>query len=78
AAALAAVAAPAAAPAPAAPPAREATTAGEGSSIRVGIDKVDALIDMMGELVITQSMLSDIGENFQPSQLERLREGLLQ
>jgi two-component system chemotaxis sensor kinase CheA len=81
AAAPAAVAAPAAtAPAPAAPAAREATatTAAEGSSIRVGIDKVDALINMMGELVITQSMLSDIGENFQPAQLERLREGLLQ
>ncbi|MGB3391881.1 MAG: chemotaxis protein CheA [Stenotrophomonas sp.] len=48
----------------------------ESSSIRVDIDKVDALINMMGELVITQSMLSDIGENFQPSQLERLRDGL--
>jgi two-component system chemotaxis sensor kinase CheA len=33
---------------------------------------------MMGELVITQSMLSDIGEKFDMSQLERLREGLLQ
>lgn len=50
----------------------------EGSSIRVGIDKVDALINMMGELVITQSMLSEIGETFQLSQLERLREGMLQ
>ncbi|MHB1057576.1 MAG: chemotaxis protein CheA [Rhodanobacter sp.] len=64
----------------AARPAREAATAsgGEGSSIRVGIDKVDALINMMGELVITQSMLSDIGEKFDMSQLERLREGLVQ
>ncbi len=50
----------------------------EGSSIRVGIDKIDALINMMGELVITQSMLSEIGENFEPSQLTRLREGLVQ
>ncbi|KRE84914.1 chemotaxis protein CheA [Rhodanobacter sp. Soil772] len=72
---------PAATPAPAADPrpAREtAVASSEGGSIRVGIDKVDALINMMGELVITQSMLSDIGENFQLSQLERLREGLLQ
>ncbi|GAA0889542.1 chemotaxis protein CheA [Rhodanobacter soli] len=72
---------PAATPAPAAGPrpVREtAAASSEGSSIRVGIDKVDALINMMGELVITQSMLSDIGENFQLSQLERLREGLLQ
>ena len=64
-------------------PAREATVASgaghaDGGSIRVGIDKVDALIDMMGELVITQSMLSDIGEHFDLSQLERLREGLAQ
>ncbi|EIL96851.1 chemotaxis protein CheA [Rhodanobacter thiooxydans] len=79
-----AMAAPATAPVPAAapPPACETATvsaaSGEGSSIRVDIDKVDALINMMGELVITQSMLSDIGENFRPSQLERLREGLLQ
>ncbi|GAA0256509.1 chemotaxis protein CheA [Rhodanobacter caeni] len=72
----------AAAPAPAAASkgvVREAASAsGEGSSIRVGIDKVDALINMMGELVITQSMLSDIGEKFDMSQLERLREGLVQ
>ncbi|RAN74667.1 chemotaxis protein CheA [Bacillus sp. SRB_336] len=58
---------------------REATaSSGEGSSIRVGIDKVDALINMMGELVITQSMLSDIGEKFELSQLGRLRDGLVQ
>ncbi len=50
----------------------------DGGSIRVDIDKVDALINMMGELVITQSMLSDIGEHFDPSHLERLREGLVQ
>ncbi|MGB3462521.1 MAG: chemotaxis protein CheA [Rhodanobacter lindaniclasticus] len=75
-----AVAPPVAAPAASAPrPVREtAAASSEGSSIRVGIDKVDALINMMGELVITQSMLSDIGEHFHPSQLERLREGLLQ
>ncbi|MEO8808963.1 MAG: chemotaxis protein CheA [Rhodanobacter sp.] len=50
----------------------------DGGSIRVGVDKVDALINMMGELVITQSMLSDIGAHFDPTQLERLREGLVQ
>ena len=71
----------AAVPAAAAAPrtVREAAAAsGEGSSIRVGIDKVDALINMMGELVITQSMLSDIGEKFELSQLGRLRDGLVQ
>ena len=78
---VAAPAAPVASPAPASAPrpVREtAAASSEGSSIRVGIDKVDALINMMGELVITQSMLSDIGEHFHLSQLERLREGLLQ
>jgi two-component system chemotaxis sensor kinase CheA len=77
-------AAPVAAAAPAPAPAAKgvvretASASSEGSSIRVGIDKVDALINMMGELVITQSMLSDIGEKFDMSQLERLREGLVQ
>ncbi len=55
-----------------------ATASADGGSIRVGIDKIDALINMMGELVITQSMLSNIGEHFELSQLERLREGLVQ
>ncbi|KAA0072304.1 chemotaxis protein CheA [Rhodanobacter sp. T12-5] len=60
-------------------PVREtAVASSEGGTIRVGIDKVDALINMMGELVITQSMLSDIGENFQLSKLEHLRDGLAQ
>jgi len=39
-------------------------TGSETSSIRVSIDKVDALINMVGELVITQSMLSQFSEDF--------------
>ncbi|MFK5894264.1 MAG: chemotaxis protein CheA [Pseudomonadota bacterium] len=50
----------------------------EGGSIRVGTDKVDALINMVGELVITQSMLSQIGSDFSMERLENLREGLAQ
>ena len=47
-----------------APAKRKATSNNkETGSIRVGIDKVDALINMVGELVITQSMLSQIGSN---------------
>jgi two-component system, chemotaxis family, sensor kinase CheA len=46
------------------------------SSIRVSIDKVDSLINLVGELVITQSMLSQFGERFDASQLEHLRQGL--
>lgn len=48
------------------------------SSIRVGIDKIDDLINMVGELVITQSMLSMLGEDFNMTRLEKLQEGLIQ
>ena len=48
------------------------------SSIRVGIDKIDDLINMVGELVITQSMLSMLGEDFEMGRLEKLQEGLIQ
>ncbi|GAB1258094.1 hypothetical protein NBRC116494_25960 [Aurantivibrio plasticivorans] len=58
--------------------ARAPSKAGESSSIRVAIDKVDNLINMVGELVITQSMLGQIGNNFSEDQLSRLREGLSQ
>jgi two-component system chemotaxis sensor kinase CheA len=47
-------------------------------SIRVGVDKVDSLINLMGELVITQSMLSELGNDFDLSKVERLNSGLEQ
>ena len=50
----------------------------EVSSIRVGVDKVDDLINLVGELVITQSMLSELGNDFQMSKIERLTNGLEQ
>ncbi len=52
----------------------------ESSSIRVNISKVDELINMVGELVITQSMLSQFGEDeeFNESHIERLKDGLAQ
>lgn len=50
----------------------------EGSSIRVGIDKIDSLINMVGELVIIQSMLGEIGSNFTIAKLPKLVEGLAQ
>lgn len=46
------------------------------ASIRVGIDKVDTLIDLVGELVITQSMLGELGDNFDMSKIEQLINGL--
>ncbi len=47
-------------------------------SIRVGVDKVDSLINLVGELVITQSMLSELGNDFDMTKVERLTSGLEQ
>ncbi|HEC20230.1 MAG TPA: chemotaxis protein CheA [Gammaproteobacteria bacterium] len=55
---------------------RRKSTTTESSSIRVDIDKIDALINMVGELVITQSMLGQLGEDFDMSRVERLKDGL--
>ena len=58
--------------------AKKRSTSTEATSIRVGTDKVDALINLVGELVITQSMLSQLGEEFDMSKIEKLRNGLAQ
>ena len=50
----------------------------ETGSIRVSIDKIDALINFVGELVITQSMLGQMGAEFEMNRLEQLRDGLAQ
>lgn len=50
----------------------------EASSIRVGIDKIDNLINMVGELVITQSMLGQLGNAFDQTKTPKLIEGLSQ
>lgn len=52
----------------------------ESGSIRVGTDKIDSLINMVGELVITQAMLNELGEGeeFDQAKLAALREGLAQ
>lgn len=62
----------------AAKPAKAPKKAAESSSIRVSIDKVDSLINMVGELVITQSMLGQLGQDFDLSRLAKLQEGLSQ
>lgn len=46
------------------------------SWIRVPADKIDSLIKLAGELAITQSMLGEIGENFDESKLDQLADGL--
>ncbi len=67
-------------PSPKSPSATEKTTVKktEVGSIRVGVDKVDNLINLVGELVITQSMLSELGRDFNMSKVERLTSGLEQ
>lgn len=63
---------------PAPPAAAKSAGSSESSSIRVSIDKVDSLINMVGELVITQSMLGQLGTDFDMTRVQRLQEGLAQ
>ncbi|CAG4906173.1 chemotaxis protein CheA [Paraburkholderia gardini] len=55
---------------------RPAANAAEGSSIRVGVEKVDQLINLVGELVITQAMLAETTSTFDPALHDRLFNGM--
>ena len=68
----------AAAPARIAKPSAAAATAAGDSSIRVSIEKVDQLINLVGELVITQAMLLQTATQMQEQAPERLTVGLAQ
>lgn len=46
------------------------------TTIRVSTERIDEIIDMVGELVITQSMLSQLGEDVDLEKIEKLREGI--
>jgi len=64
-------------------PAAKATQApaapsGEAASIRVSVDKVDQLINLVGELVITQAMLAQTASEADPVLYEALFNGLAQ
>jgi two-component system chemotaxis sensor kinase CheA len=81
------VAAPALAAAPAAAERRDASrndrrsaprASGADTSIRVDIDKVDKLINLVGELVITQAMLMQSASVLDAVEFERLHNGLAQ
>jgi len=77
-----------AAQAPAVPAPAGAPTAATGrrddaetslASLRVGVDKIDFLMNMVGELVITQSMLGQLDDGpVDERRLSRIREGLSQ
>jgi two-component system chemotaxis sensor kinase CheA len=49
---------------------------GDSGSIRVSVEKIDELMNTVGELVITQSMLSQLGRNLEGPTSEQLRLGL--
>jgi two-component system, chemotaxis family, sensor kinase CheA len=51
---------------------------GDNSSIRVSIEKIDELMNTVGELVITQSMLAQLGSRVDGTVGDRLRAGLTQ
>ena len=78
-------AAPAAAPAtalappPAAAPRaapRAAASSAESGTLRVSVDKVDQLINLVGELVITQAMLAQSSASLEPAAQLQLSAGL--
>jgi two-component system chemotaxis sensor kinase CheA len=56
----------------------EGKSGGDSSSIRVSIEKIDELLNTVGELVITQSMLGQLGTKFEGADAEQLRSGLQQ
>jgi two-component system chemotaxis sensor kinase CheA len=59
-------------------PAPSAAAAAPESSIRVAVSKVDALINLVGELVITQAMLKQLSAALDPVLNEKLINGLNQ
>ncbi len=57
---------------------KAAANSSETSSIRVSIEKVDQLINLVGELVITQAMLAQTASEVDPVVFEKLLGGLNQ
>lgn len=62
----------------AASPAAKPAGGGDAGSIRVGVEKVDQMINLVGELVITQAMLAQSASKLDPVLYERLLNGLVQ
>lgn len=56
---------------------QESAKAPAESSIRVGVEKVDQLINLVGELVITRSMLAQSSSHLDPVEFEAIHEGLV-
>ncbi|PLC51887.1 chemotaxis protein CheA [Pollutimonas subterranea] len=75
-------AAPVATPTPASPAAKAESkapaAASNSSTIRVGVEKVDQIINLVGELVITQAMLVQTASTLDPVLHDRLLNGIEQ
>jgi two-component system chemotaxis sensor kinase CheA len=63
----------------------KSSTAGDGAhlnlgghTIRVDLDKIDRLVNMVGEMVITQAMVAEHVRDLPPGQFQELLEGLEQ
>jgi len=56
----------------------DAANIGNETSIRVSVEKIDELINTVGELVITQAMLSQLGSDYNGPNAEQFRAGLAQ
>ncbi len=63
-------------PAPVSAPVHKASA--DAGSIRVATEKLDNIINLVGELLITQSMLCGFADGIDPNELDRLRQGLSQ
>jgi len=61
---------------PAAPKAEKAPAGMESTTLRVSVEKVDQLINLVGELVITQAMLAQNSLSVDPSLFQQLSSGL--
>lgn len=66
----------AAKPVAARPDAKPAAGGMDQSTLRVSVEKVDQLINLVGELVITQAMLAQNSRNVDPSLYQQLASGL--
>jgi len=60
------------------PVAKAVAASAEATSIRVSVEKVDQLINLVGELVITQAMLAQTASSVDPILHEALHNGLSQ
>jgi two-component system, chemotaxis family, sensor kinase CheA len=55
---------------------KAAAASAEGSTLRVSVEKVDQLINLVGELVITQAMLAQTSARVDPALYQQLAAGL--